>query len=55
MYVFNRIEINEHKDEIKCILNTEMLDFVCKCFTGHMSRLVNIQIADNKQISQSNY
>ena len=62
MYVFNRIEINEHKDEIKRILNTEMTDSICKCFTGRMSRLinclngfdelVNIKIADNEQISQ---
>jgi len=61
-YVFNRIEINEHKDEIKKILNTEMTDSVCKCFTGRISRLVNclngfdelvnIKIADNEQISQ---
>ena len=62
LYVFNRIEINEHKDEIKQVLNTEMTDSVCKCFTGRMSRLinclngfdplVNIQIADNEQIAQ---
>ena len=62
LYVFNRIEINEHKDEIKGVLNTEMTDSVCKCFTGRMSRLinclngfdplVNIQIAGNEQIGQ---
>ena len=62
LYVFNRIEINEHKNEIKNVLNTEMIDSVCKCFTGRMSRLinclngfdelVNIQIADNEQIAQ---
>jgi len=62
LYVFNRIEINEHKDEIKQVLNVEMIDSVCKCFTGRMSRLinclngfdslVNIQIADNEQIAQ---
>ena len=62
LYVFNRIEINEHKDEIKQVLNTEMTDSVCKCFTGRMSRLinclngfdplVNIQIAGNEQIGQ---
>ena len=62
LYVFNRIEINEHKDEIKHVLNTEMIDSVCKCFTGRMSRLinclngfdplVNIQIAGNEQIGQ---
>ena len=62
LYVFNRIEINEHKDEIKRVLNTEMIDSVCRCFTGRMSRLinclngfdslVNIEIADNEQIAQ---
>ena len=62
LYVFNRIEINDHKDEIKRVLNAEMIDSVCKCFTGRMSRLinclngfdplVNIEIADNEQISQ---
>jgi len=62
LYVFNRIEINEHKNEIKNVLNAEMIDSVCKCFTGRMSRLinclngfdplVNIQIADNEQIAQ---
>jgi hypothetical protein len=62
LYVFNRIEINEHKDEIKHVLNAEMIDSVCKCFTGRMSRLinclngfdslVNIGIADNEQIAQ---
>lgn len=28
LYVFNRIEINEHKNEIKNVLNTEMTDSV---------------------------
>jgi hypothetical protein len=61
MYVINRIDINEHKDEIKNILNIEMNKSVCKCFTGRILRLVNclagydplvsIQIADNEQIA----
>ena len=63
LYVVNRIELqpSEYKDEIKRILNTEMNESVCKCFTGRMSRLVNclagfdplvtIQIADNEQIA----
>jgi len=60
--VFNRIEINEHKDEIKRVLNIEMDDSICKCFTGRISRLVNclngfdelidIQISSNEQIAQ---
>jgi hypothetical protein len=62
LHVFNRIQINEHKDEIKRILNVEMHESVCKCFTGRISRLinclngfdelVNIKIAENEQISQ---
>jgi Leucine-rich repeat (LRR) protein len=62
LYVFNRIQINEHKDEIKRILNLEMHESICKCFTGRISRLVNclngfdelvnIKIAGNEQISQ---
>ena len=48
------------KDEIKKILNIEMLDSECKCFTGRITRLVNclnglsdlvkINISDNQQI-----
>jgi hypothetical protein len=62
LYVFNRIQINEHKDEIKRILNVEMHESICKCFTGRISRLinclngfdklVNIKISGNEQISQ---
>ena len=35
--------IKNHKDsiEIKRILNTEMSDSICKCFTGRLSRLIN--------------
>ena len=62
LYVFDRIEQNEHKDEIKRVLNIEMDESVCKCFTGRISRLVNclngfdplvsINISDSEQISQ---
>ena len=48
------------KDEIKNILNIEINDSECKCFTGRISRLVNslngftdivnINITDNQQI-----
>ena len=58
--VLSRIGANEHKNEIKNILNSEMKDSVCKCFTGRMSRLINclngfddlvtIQISDKEQI-----
>ena len=55
--------IREHKDinEILGIMNTEMADADCKCFTGKMSRLINclngyddrvvITMAENDQIS----
>ncbi len=39
--VWNRISINEHSSEIKKVLNQEMEDSECKCFTGRVSRLVN--------------
>jgi Leucine-rich repeat (LRR) protein len=54
--------ISEHKEssEIKKILNIEMKDSLCKCFTGRLSRLVNclngfdsrvsIKISDKEQI-----
>ena len=53
-------KIKEDTNEIKRILNTEISDSQCKCFTGRMSRLVNclngfddlvnIKISDNEQI-----
>ena len=62
LHVFSRIESNEHKEEIKSVLNMEMTDSVCKCFTGRMSRLINclngfddlvsIRISDTEQIGQ---
>ena len=58
--VWNRIMISPHSDEIKAVLNTEMTDAECKCFTGRISRLVNclngfdelvvIKISDNEQV-----
>lgn len=60
--VFDRIERNDFKDEIKKVLNTEIEDPICKCFTGRISRLVNclngfdplinINISDTDQISE---
>ncbi len=62
LHVFSRIESNENKKEIKSVLNAEMSDSVCKCFTGRMSRLINclngfddlvsIRISDTEQIGQ---
>ena len=58
--VWNRIVANENAVEIKAVLNTEMMDAECKCFTGRISRLVNclngfdssveITINDSEQI-----
>ena len=62
LHVINRIEVNKHKSEIKNVLNVEMLDSECKCFTGRISRLINclngfdelveINISENEQIGQ---
>ena len=58
--VWNRIVNNEYSTDIKKVLNCEMEDSKCKCFTGRVSRLVNclsgfdslveVKIADNEQI-----
>ncbi len=62
LHVFSRIETNANKKEIKSVLNAEMSDSVCKCFTGRMSRLINclngfddlvsIRISNTEQIGQ---
>jgi len=62
LHTLSRIDINEHKDEIFKILDQELQDSLCKCYTGRMSRLinclngfdsiVNIQISDAEQIGQ---
>ena len=59
--VLIEIDTLENKDEIFEILNQEMADSICKCFTGRISRLVNclssfsdkvsIQISTNEEIS----
>jgi Leucine-rich repeat (LRR) protein len=58
--VWNIISEHKEQDEIKRILNEEMKDSICKCFTGRLSRLVNclngfdsrvsIKINDKQQI-----
>ncbi len=58
--VYDFIEKHEHKEEIFAILNKEISDSLCKCFTGRISRLINclngfddniiINISDNEQI-----
>jgi Leucine-rich repeat (LRR) protein len=59
--IWSKIRINEYKNEIIKILNIEMLDSECKCFTGRLTRLVNclngfddnikIEIDNNDQMS----
>jgi len=58
--VYDFILKHAHKDEIFDILNKEMQDSLCKCFTGRISRLINclngfdeniiINISDAEQI-----
>jgi len=57
--VYDFIEKNENKEELFKIMNEEMTESNCKCFTGRISRLINvlngydenikIHIADNEQ------
>tara|TARA_B100000029_G_C17236564_1_gene837384 strand:- start:99 stop:785 length:687 start_codon:yes stop_codon:yes gene_type:complete len=59
-YVWKTLEQNEAKDEIKNVLNIEMRDAKCMCFTGRISRLINclngfsdlvrIEMSDSEQI-----
>ena len=58
--VYDFIEKNENKEELYKIMNEEMSEANCKCFTGRISRLINvlngydehikIHISDNEQI-----
>jgi Leucine-rich repeat (LRR) protein len=58
--VWKRIQRHKDSGEIKKILNQEMRDALCMCFTGRLTRLVNslngfyedikIQISSNEQI-----
>ena len=60
MHIFLRNFQNKNTKEILAIMNTEMNDADCKCFTGKMSRLINclngydnrvsITMAENDQI-----
>ena len=59
--IWSKIRIIEYKTEIIKILNIEMLDSECKCFTGRLTRLVNcmngfdnnikMKISNNEQMS----
>ena len=60
-YVWQRIENHSNKENILRILEEEMSDAECKCFTGRISRLVNclngfyddirVEIGEKEQIS----
>jgi Leucine-rich repeat (LRR) protein len=55
------LELKDNRDDILNILETEILDTECKCFTGRISRLINclngytqlvkVEIPDNMAIS----
>jgi len=59
--VWDRIRKNKYMKEILKVLDTELTDSECKCFTGRITRLVNclngfdtdviINISDNEQLS----
>jgi hypothetical protein len=63
--IWDIIRIHKDKNEILKIINIEMNDSICKCFTGRMSRLINclngfdsrvdIKMADNEQIGNIIY
>jgi uncharacterized NAD(P)/FAD-binding protein YdhS len=40
-YVWTTVRQHKEADEIKKVLNHEMKDSICRCFTGRLSRLVN--------------
>ena len=58
--VYDFIIRNDNKIELLKILNIEIQDSICKCFTGRLSRLINclngfdenikIEISSNEQI-----
>ena len=60
-YVWTRIVNHADKDEILKVLNQEISDGLCMCWTGRMTRLLNvlvgfypdieIQISDSEQIT----
>ena len=60
-YVWQIINNHGDKDQIKSILNEEMKDSLCKCFTERLSRLINclngfddricIKISESNEIS----
>jgi hypothetical protein len=61
LLVWQRITTHREANELKSILNAEMKDALCMCFTGRITRIVNclngfyddiqIHISNNEQIS----
>ena len=61
IYVWSRIITSPNADEILSILNQEISDGLCMCFTGRLTRLLNtlvgfysdieLQISDSEQIT----
>ena len=61
IYIWSRIIKSENKDEIFKVLNQEITDGLCMCFTGRLTRLLNtlvgffsdieLQISDSEQIT----
>ena len=61
IYVWSRITFSDNKDEILQVLNQEINDGLCMCFTGRLTRLLNtlvgfyddieLQISDSEQIT----
>ena len=63
--VWKRIRSHTESLEMKNVMNVEMADALCKCFTGRLSRLLNvlngyyddvkIEISENDQIANIIY
>ena len=62
LHTLSVIDKNEHTDEILKIMNIELSDSLCKCYTGRMSRIINclngfsdlvqVQLSESEQIGQ---
>jgi hypothetical protein len=62
LHTMSVINKDEHADEILKIMNIELDDSLCKCYTGRMSRIINclngfsdlvqVQISESEQIGQ---
>ena len=62
LHTMSVINENEHADEIFKIMNIELDDSLCKCYTGRMSRIINclngfsdlvqVHISESEQIGQ---